>query len=101
MCNHFGGKLGRLRDGDALEDGGVVLVRGGDLDPEVLRGDAARYYSIYGVDGISVFAVRGATVDELAQQVPLVRFDRLSLLMVGDVLAAGMRLEPTGRKPPP
>ena len=99
MCNHFGGKLGRLRDGDALEDGGVVLVRGGDLDPEVLRGDAARYYSIYGVDGISVFAVRGATVDELAQQVPLVRFDRLSLLMVGDVLAAGMRLEPTGRNP--
>jgi hypothetical protein len=32
-------------------------------------------------------------------QVPLVRFDRLSLLMVRDVLAAGMRLEPTGRNP--
>jgi|HubBroStandDraft_5_1064220.scaffolds.fasta_scaffold21164_4 hypothetical protein len=31
------------------------------------------YHSIYGVCGISVFAVRGATVDELAQQVPLVR----------------------------
>ena len=33
------------------------------------------------------------------QQVPLVRFDRLSLLTVSDVLAAGMRLEPTGRNP--
>jgi hypothetical protein len=74
-----------------------VLVRGGDLDPDVLRVDAARYYSIYGVYGISVFAVRGVTVDELAQQVPLVRFARLSLLNVRDVLAAGMRLEPTGR----
>jgi hypothetical protein len=38
-------------------------------------------------------------VDELAQQAPLVRFDRLSLLKVRDVLAAGMRLEPTGRNP--
>ena len=92
-------KLRRLRDGDVLEDGGVVLVRGGDLDPDVLCADAARYHRIYGVYGISVFAVRGATVDELAQQVPLVRFDRLSLLTVRDVLAAGMRLEPTGRNP--
>ena len=61
--------------------------------------DAARCYSIYGVYGISVFAVRDVTVDELAQQVPLVRFDRLSLLKVRDVLVAGMRLEPTGRNP--
>ena len=92
-------KLRRLRDGDVLDDGDIVLVRGGDLDPDILRADAARYYGIYGIYGISVFAVRDATVDELAQQVPLVRFDRLSLLKVRDVLAAGMRLEPTGRNP--
>ena len=91
-------KLRRLRDGDVLEDGDIVLVRGGDLDPDILRADTARYYSIYGVYGISVFAVRGATVEELAQQVPLVRFDRLSLQGKGS-LAAGMRLEPTGRNP--
>jgi hypothetical protein len=48
-------KLTRLRDGDVLEDGDVVLVRGGDLDPYVLLADAVRYHSIY---GISVFAVR-------------------------------------------
>ncbi len=76
-----------------------MLVRGGDLDPDVLCADAACYHSIYGVYGISVFAVRGATVYELAQQVPLVRFERLSLLRVRDVLAAGMRLELTGRNP--
>jgi hypothetical protein len=74
-------------DGDVLEDGDVVLVRGGDLDPDILRADAARYHSIYGVYGVSVFAVRDATVDELAQQAPLVRFDRLTLLKVRDVLA--------------
>jgi hypothetical protein len=33
-------KLRRLREGDVLDDGGVVLVRGGGLDPEVLRADA-------------------------------------------------------------
>ena len=92
-------KLRRLRDGDVLEDGDVVLVRGGDLDPDILSEDAVRYHSIYGVYGISVCAVRDATIDELAQQAPLVRFDRLSLLTVRDVLAAGMRLEPTGRNP--
>lgn len=92
-------KLRRLRDGDVLEDGDVVVVRGGDLDPDVLCEDAARYHSIYGIYGISVFAVRGATLDELAQQVPLVRFARLTLLRVRDLIEAGMRLEPTGRNP--
>jgi hypothetical protein len=29
-------KLRQLRDGDVLEDGDVVLVRGGDLDPDIL-----------------------------------------------------------------
>ena len=92
-------KLRRLRDGDVLEDGDIVLVRGGDLDLDILCVDAARYYSIYGVYGISVFAIRGVTVDQLAQRVPLVRFGRLSLPQVRHVLAAGMRLEPTGRNP--
>jgi hypothetical protein len=92
-------KLRRLRDGDVLENGDVVLVRGGDLAPDILSADAVRYYSVYGTYGISVFAVRDATLDELAQQVPLVRFGSLALLKVGDVLAAGMRLEPTGRNP--
>jgi|ERR1700722_5535894 hypothetical protein len=76
-------KLRRLRDGDVLENGEVVLVRGGDLAPDILSADAVRYYSIYGTYGISVFAVRDATVDELAQQVPLIRFGSLALLKVG------------------
>jgi hypothetical protein len=50
-------KLRRLRDGDVLEKGEVVLVRGGDLAPDILSADAVRYYSIYGTYGISVFAL--------------------------------------------
>ena len=76
-----------------------MLVRGGELDPNLLREDAVRYHSIYGVYGISVFAIRGVTLEEMAQQVPLVRFERLTLLKVKDVVAAKLRLEATGRNP--
>ena len=92
-------KLRQLREGDVLDDGGVTLVRGGELDPDVLRSDALRYHSVYGGYGISVFATRGATLDEMAQQVPLVRFARLTLVSVAAVRGAGLRLEPTGRNP--
>jgi hypothetical protein len=69
-------KLRRLREGDVLEDGDILLVRGGELDPNSRREDPVRYHSIYGVYGISVFAVRGITLEEMAQQVPLIRFGR-------------------------
>lgn len=74
-------------------------MRGGELDPAVLQQDARRNHEIYGVYGISVFAVRGMTLDEMAQQAPLVRFGRLTLVKAGVIRAAGLRLEPTGRNP--
>jgi hypothetical protein len=91
-------KLRRLREGDVLDDG-TTLVRGGELAPGVLRADARRYHTVYGSYGISVFAARDATVDELAQQVPLVRFATLTLITVAEMRGAGLRLEPTGRNP--
>lgn len=80
-------------------DDDAVVVRGGLLDAEVLRSDAERYHDIYGTFGVSVFAARGVTVDELAQHPPLVRFELLTLVRVGDLREAGFRLEPTGRNP--
>ena len=88
-----------LRPGGDLDDDDIVVVRGGDLDPEALRVDAERYHSIYGDYGISVFATRDVPVDELAQQAPLVRFEVLTLVQVGVLRSAGFRLEPTGRNP--
>jgi hypothetical protein len=74
-------------------------VRGGVLDAALLREDAVRNHTIYGTYGISVFTVRDLTLDELAQQAPLIRFAQLTLLTVGALHAAGLRLEPTGRNP--
>jgi len=90
-------KQRHLRPGDTLDDDDVVVVRGGALDADVLRDDAERYRSIYSEYGISVFAARDITLDELAQQPPLVRFEVLTLVRVGVLRAAGFRLEPTGR----
>lgn len=88
-----------IRVGDELTDDNAVVVRGGDLDAEILRDDALRNHEIYGTYGISVLAARDLTLDELAQQAPLVRFERLAIVTVGALLARGLRLEPTGRNP--
>ena len=92
-------KRRHIRDGVSLDDDDVVVVRGGQLDAEILRADAERYHAIYGTYGISVFAAREVTIDELAQQTPLVRFEILTLVRVGTLRSAGFRLEPTGRNP--
>jgi hypothetical protein len=73
-------KRRHVREDDHLDDAEDVVVRGGELDAEVLRTDAVRNHDIYGFYGISVFALRGLTLDEMAQQVPLVRFDRLTVM---------------------
>lgn len=90
-------KQRHVRPDDRLDDADTIVIRGGGLDPDVVRADALRYHSIYGEYGISVFAARDATVDELAQEAPLVRFEILTLVRVGVLREAGFRLEPTGR----
>jgi hypothetical protein len=92
-------KLRFLREGDFIDDRQTLLVRGGELDGALLREDARRYRDIYGTCGVSVFALRGITLHEIAQQAPLIRFQQLTLLKAGDVLIARLRLEPTGRNP--
>ena len=92
-------KVRHIRPDDVLDDDEQVVVRGGDLDAEVVRVDAQRMSSVYGVYGISVLALRGVSLDELAQQPPLIRFAELALVTVGTIRAAGLHLEPTGRNP--
>lgn len=88
-----------MRVGDDLADDVSVVVRGGDLNAEVLRQDALRNHAVYGTHGVSVFALRDVTIDELAQLPPLVRFELLTVMTVGALRAAGLRLDPTGRNP--
>jgi hypothetical protein len=86
-----------VRPGDELGDDEEIVLRGGRLADAIVRADAQRMHDVYGTFGISVFALRGATIDELAQQSPLVRFAELTVVTVGALRSAGVRLEPTGR----
>jgi hypothetical protein len=92
-------KQRHVRLGSQLADDETIVIRGGRLDSDGLRADAERYHHIYGDYGISVFAARDVSIDELAQQPPLVRFEVLTLVRVGVIRAAGFRLEATGRNP--
>ena len=86
-----------VRVGDELVDDITVVVRGGILVAAVLADDAMRNHAVYGVYGISVFAAKGVTVDELAQVSPLVRFEALTLMTAGAIRQSGLVIEPTGR----
>ena len=90
-------KLRYIRPGDDLADDQTVVVRGGLLSPAVIRDDALRHHAVYGTYAVSVFALRDVTIEELAQQPPLVRFARLTITTAGAIRSAGLRLLPTGR----
>jgi hypothetical protein len=90
-------KQRHIRPGDELRSDEVIVIRGGEFDRAVLRSDAVRYHSIYGTYGISVVAARDVTVDELAQQPPLIRFDVLTLveLVSSEPRVSGARTDRT------
>ena len=88
-----------VRAGELLDDDDEIVVRGGELDPAIVSRDAERMFKIYGLYGISVFSLPGATIDELGQQTPFVRFPLLTLISVGAIRRAGLHLEATGRNP--
>ena len=92
-------KLRYVRPGDDLADDEAVVVRGGRLRPDIVRQDATRHHAVYGTYAVSVFAVRGMRLEELAQQPPLVRFPELTTTTAGAIRAAGLALLPTGRNP--
>jgi len=74
-----------VRPDGELSDETVVVVRGGGLDSEILAQDAQRAHDVYGTYAISVFV----TVDELAQEPPLVRFASITLMTVGEIRPQG------------
>lgn len=88
-----------VRPDDDLDDDEELILRGGDLDPGTIRRDAQRMFDVYGTYGISVFGLRGARIDELAQEAPLVRFPHFTVMTMRTIRALGFRLEPTGRNP--
>lgn len=87
-----------IRAGHELSDDTVIVVRGGTLDDVDVLDDALAAFEVYGVYAISVFALQDTTMEELAQEPPLIRFEWLTLMTAGAVRRAGLRLLPTSRR---
>jgi hypothetical protein len=84
---------------EQLADDALIVVRGGDLDIDLIRGDAVAAHARFGEYGISVFgAVDDAAVDVLARD-RLAQFAMLVLMTAGTIRRAGLELRPTFRRP--
>lgn len=84
---------------EELQDDALIVVRGGELDPALLRSDAVSAFRRFGEYGISVFA---APDDDGLNQLArgrLVRFEVLTLMTAGAIRAADLELRPTFRRP--
>jgi hypothetical protein len=84
---------------EQLADDALVVVRGGDLDIDLIRSDAVAAHARFGEYGISVFgADDDAAVDVLARD-RLAQFAVLVLMTAGTIRRAGLELRPTFRRP--
>lgn len=84
---------------EVLADDSLVVVRGGELDPDGIRDDAVRTFRRFGEYGVSVLAVPSEeALDELARTT-LLRFEVLTLVRAGTLRAVGLELRPTFRRP--
>lgn len=80
----------------------LLIVRGGTLDPDLLRADAVRFrrrYRRWGRYGISAyFAADDEEIDVLCKT-RLERFGTVAVFYVSALNAAGMEVVPTFRRP--
>ncbi|HEY2301791.1 MAG TPA: hypothetical protein VGH66_07850 [Acidimicrobiales bacterium] len=84
---------------EQLADDALVVVRGGDLDSDVIRSDAVAAHARFGEYGISVFgAADDAALDVLARG-RLAQFEVLVLMTAATIRRAGLELRPTFRRP--
>ena len=76
---------------ERLADDALVIVRGGDLEIDLMRSDAVAAHARFGEYGISVFgAADEAALDALARD-RLAQFEILVLMTAGAIRRAGPR----------
>jgi hypothetical protein len=89
-------KQRHIRSDSQLDDEAIIVLRGRTFGPGVVTRRCPA--ELRDLQRIRISVLNG-TIDELSQRPPLVRFAMLTVVRVGDLIAAGLRLEPTGRNP--
>lgn len=89
----------RLR---SVPDEAVLVVRGDELDPDVLRVDASNFrerFRDWNRYGISAFLAADDTEVDALCAARLIRFSTVVIFRAADLLALGVELVPTFRTP--
>lgn len=84
---------------ETLPDDALVVVRGGTLEVERLRRDAAMTFARFGEYGVSVLAVPDAAALDTIARTTLVKESVLTLMTAGAIRAIELELRPTFRRP--
>ena len=88
-----------VRDDDAPDDA-IVVVRGGEMNSDVVRRTATDAHNEYGIYTLSVFLALDSTVDELCRFRPeLQRYGKVRMSTVGRLRTLGFALIPTIDRP--
>lgn len=84
---------------EQLADDSLVVIRGGLLDPELLRADAQRTFRRFGEHGVSVLAALTEADLDLLGRTVLRRYEQITVTTAGAIRRAGLELRPTFRRP--
>ena len=88
-----------LRD-EAVPEDAVVVVRGGQMNSDLVRRTATDAHDEFGLYAVSVFLVLDSSVEELCRDLPeLQRYGKVRLSTVGRLRSLGFALLPTFDRP--
>lgn len=85
-----------------LPDHAVLVLRGDDLEPSVLLADASRFlarFRAWGRYGLSAFVALDAGEVDALLETKLERFASVAVFQRPDLLASGVEIVPTFRRP--
>lgn len=86
----------------AIPDDATLVVRGDELDPEILRTDAARFlrrFKDWGRYGVSAFLAIDDDRAEVLCEARVARFETVVVFRLIDLVTAGIEVVPTFRRP--
>lgn len=86
----------------AIPDDAVLVVRGDELDPRILRADATRFrrrFEEWGRFGVSGFLAEDNDEVDVLCETRLERFADIVVFRRADLIAVGIEVWPTFRRP--
>jgi hypothetical protein len=89
----------RMRRGGGAPASDAVVLRGGSLDPQILREDAGTNFAVYGFYGLSVWLPDERHPEDALLATKLLKSRVVRRFTAGDLTARDLELWDTGQSP--